>query len=99
MFTDRVIFDMRGLYPGWVNVPRDERKAFDADRNVQIVSRQFAGFSATQHLLGNHRYLQLDLDADGSGTARVTSTMRAEHWCPEAAVGGASGRYTMFGCG
>jgi hypothetical protein len=53
--------------------------------------------SNTQHLLANHRYHELVLNADGSGSARVTSTMRAEHWCPEADVDGAGGRFTMFG--
>ena len=40
VFAERVIFDMRNLYPGWRNAPRDRRKASDADRNVRSIARQ-----------------------------------------------------------
>ena len=95
-FTDKVVFDMRSIMPWWRNTERDKRRATSADKNVASIKIQFAGLSNTQHLLGNHRYIELDVNyEDGTGTARVISTMRAEHWCPEAGEG--KDRYTMLG--
>jgi len=58
------------------------------DAYVSFTSRLFAGFEATQHLIGSHRF------EIGDDHATITAHFRAEHWATTAQGGD---RYTMFG--
>ncbi len=81
-FTDEVVIDTSDYEPD----PPTRRLPVDA--YVSFVSRLFAGFEATQHLIGSHRF---SVDGD---RATITAHFRAEHWSTVAQGGD---RYTMFG--
>ena len=81
-FTDEVIIDTSDYEPE----PPPRRLPVEA--YVSFTSRLFAGFEATQHLIGSHRFA---IDGDH---ATITAHFRAEHW---ASVGQGGDRYTMFG--
>lgn len=95
IFAEEAVFDIRSSGTKLMGITKPK----PTPREKAAPRVTFAGLATTQHLLGNHRYLNIDRDpVTGNGTARVTSTMRAEHWCPQAAKEGVGGdRYTMFG--
>ena len=82
IFTDQVLIDLSDYEPE----PPPQPTA--ADTQVRYVRRLFAGFDATQHLIGSQRYL---IDGD---TATIVAHMRAEHWLTS---GQGGDRYTMYG--
>jgi 3-phenylpropionate/cinnamic acid dioxygenase small subunit len=82
VFTDEVVVDMSDYEPE--PLPR----RLPVDVHVDYVRRLFAGFDATQHFIGTHRFA---IDGD---RAMVTAHMRAEHWLTS---GQGGDRYTMFG--
>ena len=82
VFADEVIIDTSDYEPD----PPPRRLPVDA--YMSFVSRLFAGFEATQHLIGTQRFA---IDGD---RATITAHFRAEHW---ATVVQGSDRYTMFG--
>ncbi len=81
-FTDEVIIDTSDYEP------EPPPRRLPVDVYVSFVSRLFAGFEATQHLIGSHRFA---IDGD---QATITAHFRAEHW---ATVEQGGDRYTMFG--
>jgi 3-phenylpropionate/cinnamic acid dioxygenase small subunit len=82
VFTDEVLIDMSD-YEG-----EAPTKPVPIDLHVQYVRRLFAGFAATQHFIGTHRF---DIDGD---RATIVAHMRAEHWVDTNQGGD---RYTMYG--
>jgi len=82
VFADEVLLDMSDYEPD----PPPQR--MPVDNHLAYVRRLFAGFDATQHFIGTHRFA---IDGD---RATVTAHMRAEHWVTTTE---GSDRYTMFG--
>jgi hypothetical protein len=82
VFTDEVLIDMTDYEPD----PAPSRLPIEV--HVDYVRRLFAGFDATQHFIGTHRYA---IEGD---RATITAHMRAEHWVTNAQGGD---RYTMYG--
>lgn len=82
IFTDEVVIDLSDYQPD----PPPERLPIDT--HVGYARRLFAGFDATQHFIGTHRFA---IDGD---RATITAHMRAEHWLTS---GQGTDRYTMFG--
>ena len=82
VFADEVTMDMSDYQP------EPPPRPAPADRVVQNAQVLFAGFDASQHFMGSHRY---EIDGD---TAVITAHMRAEHW---ATSGQGTDKYTMFG--
>lgn len=82
VFTDEVLIDLTDYEPE----PPPQRLAVAV--HEAYVRRLFAGFDATQHLLGTTRVV---LAGD---SAVVTAHMRAEHWLTS---GQGGDRYTMYG--
>src|SRR2546423_8952679 len=82
VFTDEVLIDMSD-YDG-----DPPARPVPIDTHVDYVRRLFAGFAATQHFIGTHRFL---IDGD---KATVIAHMRAEHWVD---TNQGSDRYTMKG--
>ena len=82
IFTDEVLIDTSDYEP------EPPPRRLPVDVYVSYVSRLFAGFEATQHFIGTHRF---SIDGDH---AMITAHFRAEHW---ATTTHGSDRYTMFG--
>ena len=82
VFTDEVVMDMSDYEPD----PPPQRRP--ADTYLAYVRRLFAGFDATQHFIGTHRFI---IDGD---RATIVAHMRAEHWVTS---GQGGDRYTMYG--
>lgn len=82
VFADEVVMDMTDYQPD--STPRP----VSADRVVHSAQVLFAGFDATQHFIGSHRF---EIAGD---TAVITAHMRAEHWLT---TGQGGDRYTMYG--
>jgi SnoaL-like domain len=82
IFTDEVLIDTSDYEP------EPPPRRLPVEVYVSYVSRLFAGFEATQHFIGTHRFA---IDGD---QAVVTAHFRAEHW---ASTTYGSDRYTMFG--
>ena len=82
IFVDEVLIDMSDFNPD----PPPRRLAIE--KHVRFVRTMFAGFDATQHFMGSHRFA---IDGDN---AVITAHMRAEHWLTS---GQGGDRYTMYG--
>ena len=82
IFVDEVLIDMSDYNPD----PPPRR--LPMEKHVRFTKRLFAGFDATQHFMGSHRFA---IDGD---TAVITAHMRAEHWLTS---GQGGDKYTMFG--
>ena len=82
IFTDDVVIDLSDYEPD----PPPRR--LPIDRFLGYTQRLFAGFDATQHLIGTHRF------AIHGDRATITAHMRAEHWLTS---GQGTDRYTMYG--
>ena len=82
VFADDVTMDMSDYQP------EPPPRPAPADRVVKNAQVLFAGFDASQHFMGSHRY---EIHGD---TAVITAHMRAEHWVTS---GQGSDKYTMFG--
>ncbi len=82
IFVDEVLIDMSDF------TPEPPPRRLPMERYVRSVARMFAGFDATQHFIGTHRFV---IDGD---TAVITAHMRAEHWLTS---GQGGDRYTMYG--
>jgi hypothetical protein len=82
IFTDDVVIDLSDYQPD----PPPRRLPIDTF--LGYTKRLFAGFDATQHFIGTHRFA---IDGD---RATITAHMRAEHWLTS---GQGGDRYTMYG--
>ena len=82
VFADEVVIDMSDYRP------EPPPRLATADQVVHSAQTLFAGFEATQHFIGTHRF---EIDGD---EAVITAHMRAEHWL---ATGRGGDRYTMYG--
>lgn len=82
IFVDEVLIDMSDFNPD----PPPRRLAIE--KHVRFTKTMFAGFDATQHFMGSHRFA---IDGDN---AVITAHMRAEHWLTS---GQGGDRYTMYG--
>ncbi len=82
VFTDEVVIDMSDYEP------EPPPRSLPIDTYLAYVRRLFAGFDATQHFIGTHRFL---IDGD---RATIVAHMRAEHWVTTREGGD---RYTMYG--
>ncbi len=82
VFTDEVVIDMSDYEP------EPPPRSLPIDTYLAYVRRLFAGFDATQHFIGTHRFL---IDGD---RATIVAHMRAEHWVSTREGGD---RYTMYG--
>jgi hypothetical protein len=82
VFTDDVEIDMSDYEP------EPPPRSLPVDTYLAYVRRLFAGFAATQHFIGTHRFI---IDGD---RATIVAHMRAEHWVT---TGQGGDRYTMYG--
>jgi 3-phenylpropionate/cinnamic acid dioxygenase small subunit len=82
VFADEVTIDMTDYEPE----PAPQRLPIAT--HLAYVQRLFAGFAATQHFIGTHRFV---VDGD---EATIVAHMRAEHWVDTSQ---GSDRYTMYG--
>jgi 3-phenylpropionate/cinnamic acid dioxygenase small subunit len=82
VFTDEVLIDLSDYEP------EPPPRPMAADAQVRYARQLFAGFDATQHFIGSHRFL---IDGD---VATIIAHMRAEHWLT---TGQGGDRYTMYG--
>jgi hypothetical protein len=82
VFADEVVVDMSDYQP------EPPPRLAPAEHVVHSARTLFAGFEATQHLIGTQRY------EIANDTAIITAHMRAEHWFT---TGKGGDRYTMFG--
>ena len=91
-FQDWTLWRSIFLDPVWIDlsdfVPEPPPRLLPVDVQVKAARTMFRGFTATQHLMMNHR---IALDGD---TATLVAPMRAEHWIDNP---GGPDRFTMFG--
>jgi hypothetical protein len=82
VFAYEVVVDMSDYQP------EPPPRLATAEQVVRSARTLFAGFDATQHFIGTHRF---ELAGD---VAVITAHMRAEHWVT---TGKGGDRYTMYG--
>ena len=82
VFADEVVVDMSDYQSD------PPPRLATAEQVVRSAMTLFAGFDATQHFIGTHRF---ELAGDA---AVITAHMRAEHWVT---TGKGGDRYTMYG--